>query len=115
MNATTRIDSMGQVVGVIGVGQDITTIKHEQRLRTNVAKDLRNLIDTANAPIFGTDSAGLVNEWNNKAAEITGFPVEEVMGKNLVEVYITSDYKQAVSKVLEDALQGVQTSNFEFP
>ena len=36
------------------------------------------LIDNANAPIFGINKDGLVNEWNKKAAEITGFPKEEV-------------------------------------
>ena len=38
-----------------------------------------------------------------------------MLGKNLVEEFITSDYKQAVSAVLENALKGVETSNFEFP
>jgi PAS domain-containing protein len=31
---------------------------------------LRQLIDTANAPLFGIDVDGNVNEWNNKTAEI---------------------------------------------
>ncbi len=43
-----------------------------------VANDLTQLIDTANAPIFGIDTDGLVNEWNRKAAQITGFSKEEV-------------------------------------
>ncbi len=38
------------------------------------------------APIFGIDSQGRVNEWNNKAADITGFSREEVMGQDLVQV-----------------------------
>ena len=37
LNATTRIDSRGQVVGVIGVGQDITKIKQEEKKRSYVA------------------------------------------------------------------------------
>tara|TARA_B110000046_G_C12915214_1_gene364638 strand:+ start:448 stop:618 length:171 start_codon:yes stop_codon:yes gene_type:complete len=43
-----------------------------------VAADLKVLIETANAPIFGIDDQGLVNEWNRKAMEITGYPKEEV-------------------------------------
>ena len=35
----------------------------------------------ANAPIFGIDADGLVNEWNRKAAEITGFAKEEVRNR----------------------------------
>eukprot|EP00959_Pyramimonas_sp_CCMP1952_P446415 9346696-Pyramimonas_sp.AAC.1 len=73
------------------------------------------LIDTANAPIFGIDKKGLVNEWNNKAAEITRFAKEEVLGHNLVEEFIHSDYKDIVKLVLENALKGEETANFEFP
>jgi PAS domain-containing protein len=37
-----------------------------------MANELRQLVDTANAPIFGIDVNGCVNEWNEKTAEITG-------------------------------------------
>ncbi|MGK0137611.1 MAG: putative methionine-R-sulfoxide reductase with GAF domain, partial [Algoriphagus sp.] len=37
----------------------------KNRIETeSVAKELRQFIETANAPIFGIDSKGLVNEWN---------------------------------------------------
>ena len=80
-----------------------------------MAKDLRALIDTANAPIFGIDKNGNVNEWNNKAAEITKFSQDEVKGKNLVDEFITVEYKTAVKAVLDNALKGQETANFEFP
>ena len=37
-----------------------------------VAAEMKMLIETANAPIIGTDASGRVNEWNRKAVEITG-------------------------------------------
>jgi PAS domain S-box-containing protein len=48
-----------------------------------MANELRQLVDTANAPIFGIDIEGKVNEWNNKTVEITGFSKDEAMGKDL--------------------------------
>ena len=86
LNATTRRDVSGNVVGMIGVGQDITERKQVEVEKTRVAQELQTFIDTANAPIFGIDANGLVNEWNNKSAAITGFSREEVLGKNLVQV-----------------------------
>jgi PAS domain-containing protein len=86
LNATTRRDVSGNVVGVIGVGQDITERKQVEMEKTRVAKELQTFIDTANAPIFGIDANGLVNEWNNKSEAITGFCRKEVLGKNLVQV-----------------------------
>jgi len=77
--------------------------------------DLTALIDTANAPIFGIDANGLVNEWNQKAASITGFAKVDVMGQPLVDRFITEDFKPSVREVLDKALQGEQTANYEFP
>ena len=70
LNATTRIDTDGEIVGVVGVGQDITEIKQSQAEMSQIAADLKMLIETANAPIFGIDASGLVNEWNRKAMEV---------------------------------------------
>ena len=86
LNATTRRDVSGNVVGVIGVGQDITERKQVEVEKTRVAQELQTFIDTANAPIFGIDASGLVNEWNNKAEHISGFSRWHILKKKLVQV-----------------------------
>ncbi|MDG1945141.1 MAG: PAS domain-containing protein, partial [Halioglobus sp.] len=67
----------------------------------SIAKELTQLIDTANAPIFGINTQGNVNEWNQRAENITGFTKAEVMGKDLVANFINDDYKVAVGEVLK--------------
>ena len=37
----------------------------------------------------------MIIEWNNQWVEITGFSREEVMGKSLVDEYITEDFREA--------------------
>ena len=115
LNATTRRDVDGEITGVIGVGQDITEAKSAQAESISVAEELTQLVDTANAPIFGIDSDGLVNEWNQTAARITGYQKSEVLGKDLVAEFITDEYKAPVKQVLDDALHGDETANYEFP
>ena len=115
LSVGTRRDKEGNIVGVMAVGQDITERKKAEGELERVAQDLRALIDTANAPIFGIDKDGKVNEWNNMAAEITKYAQTEVMGRNLVDDFITSEYKVEVKAVLDAALQGKETANFEFP
>jgi PAS domain S-box-containing protein len=106
---------MPQVIGVLGVGQDITERKMVEIEKATVAQELQTFIDTANAPIFGIDQNGMVNEWNNKSVEITGYSKVEVMGQNLVNVYISEDFRESVKRVLDNALQGQEAANFEFP
>ena len=82
---------------------------------TRVASELTQLIDTANAPIFGIDTQGLVNEWNQEAVSLSGYSKDEVMGHDLVQEFITDEYKDSVKQVLDDALRGIETGNYEFP
>ena len=78
-------------------------------------QEYARLIDTANAPIFGVDVNGLVNVWNKNASDVTGFTSEDVMGRHLVNEFITDDYKDSVQGVFTKALNGEETANFEFP
>jgi PAS domain S-box-containing protein len=86
-----------------------------KREKAAIAKELRQFIDTANAPIFGIDRHGLVNEWNETSEKITGFKKVNVLGRDLLETYIIEDYREAVKQVFADALKGKETTNFEFP
>ena len=103
---TSRVDTSAQ---------DLTELDQYRAETERVAQDLTQLIDTANAPIFGIDADGLVNEWNQTAARITGYSKDEVMGQDLVENFITDEYKASVGDVLRSALAGEETANYEFP
>jgi PAS domain S-box-containing protein len=78
-----------------------------------IANELRALVDTANAPIFGIDAKGNVNEWNNKTIEITGFSRKEAIGMPLVKTFIVESLKSSVHEVMDNALNGKETSNYE--
>ena len=45
---------------------------------------------------------------------LVGYFREEVMGKNLVQDFISMEYSAAVQSVLDMALEGMETTNFEF-
>lgn len=113
VNATTRRDAENNVVGVVGVAQDITEAVQRDRAVAGMALELRQLIDTANAPIFGIDIDGNVNEWNRRTQEITGFSKEETFDEPLVERFIAPHMRERVQDVLDAALQGNETSNYE--
>ena len=98
-----------------GVVRDVTDVKQAQAEALRTADELTLFVDTANAPIFGIDSGGLVNEWNQASEKITGFTKVEVLGKDLVSEFITDEYKAPVKQVLDNALHGNETANYEFP
>ena len=77
-----------------------------------MAADLKMLIETANAPIFGIDGDGKVNEWNRKAREITGYPKEEVVGRSLVQDFITAEFQASVKEVLDNVVNDLTAAHF---
>jgi PAS domain S-box-containing protein len=58
---------------------------------------------------------GKVTIWNKNAQKLVGYPSAEVMGQNLVERFITLDHRARVQSVIDQALEGKETANFEFP
>jgi PAS domain S-box-containing protein len=96
-----------------GVAQDVTETKKNEIAVSAMANELRQLVDTANAPIFGIDVYGRVNEWNNKTIEITGFSRDEAWNKPLVADFIEPAFKDSVQQVMDNALRGQETSNYE--
>ena len=48
-----------------------------------------------------------------KTVEITGYSREDAIGKPLVEEFIVPKLRQSVQFVLDNALKGVETSNYE--
>jgi PAS domain S-box-containing protein len=113
VNATTRRDAENNVVGVVGVAQDVTEAVQRDRAVAGMALELRQLIDTANAPIFGIDIDGNVNEWNRRTSEITGYSKEEAFDEPLVETFIAPSMQEKVQEILDSALEGNETSNYE--
>ncbi|KAF8391129.1 hypothetical protein HHK36_023430 [Tetracentron sinense] len=79
----------------------------------SVACEMVRLIETATAPIFAVDSAGLINGWNAKAAELTGLQVSEAMGKSLVNDIVHEDSREGVENHLSRALQGEEDKNVD--
>jgi len=115
LNTSPWLGEDDSIVGMLGVGQDITSMKAAEKNHRCRITENKNLIDGANAPIFGVDANGMVTEWNQMAERLSGYAKDEVLGKHLVDTYITPEYQQCVRTVFEDALMGTEVANFEFP
>jgi hypothetical protein len=62
-NATSPRDVEYNIAGGVGVAQDVTeAAKHDRAVASMAARELRQLDNTANAPIFGIHVLGDVNE-----------------------------------------------------
>ena len=49
------------------------------------------------------------------STEITEYTKNDTIGAHLVTEFITPEYRKSVQQVLDRALEGQETANFEFP
>jgi PAS domain S-box-containing protein len=114
-NVSSILGDNASPIATIAQGYDITELNKIRLEQESIALDMTLLVDTANAPIFGIDAHGRINEWNKQSEQITGYTKAEVLGQELVANFITDDYKAPVGEVLNKALEGEETANYEFP
>ncbi|XWS12423.1 hypothetical protein CRYUN_Cryun37aG0088000 [Craigia yunnanensis] len=92
--------------------QNDTEIQGMNELNS-VAYEMARLIETATAPIFGVDTAGLINGWNAKIAKLTGLQADDAMGKSLVNEVVHENSRKVIENLLRRALQGEEDKNVE--
>jgi transcriptional regulator with PAS, ATPase and Fis domain len=88
--------------------------ENEKNDRAEMRSELRQLVDTAHAPNFGSEVNDKVTEWNNKTADIERFSKEETFDKPLVSTLIMKKFCKAVQEVKGNALKREEKSNYEF-
>lgn len=115
ININPVFDQRGKLAKFIAVGTDITILKKYERKITTIAKELSDLIENANAVIFGIDAGGGVNEWNTLAVSVTGYSKEDAFGRNLHELLISEDEGEDTELMIRSVLQGHPVSHYEFP
>ena len=115
MSISPVFDDEHHVKHFIAIETDITQQKEFERNITSIARELSGLIENANAPIFGTDRNGYINEWNTVTADLTGYSKNEVLGKRLLDTFIKESHRQSIMVILDNVFNDQPASNLEIP
>jgi PAS domain S-box-containing protein len=114
ININPVFNSEGEVVKFIAVETDITRQKVYEASIVAIARELTELIEHANVPIFGIDKNGYINEWNKTSEKVTGFAKNEVLGKKWSD-FVDSKIHKRAKRIIDTAFQGRLPGNVELP
>ncbi len=108
-------DSTGDLLQL--VESTNTSLRDATQLATRLEvrnAELKQLIDSANAPILIIDSAGKVADWNKTTERLTGFRINEVIGKQFIDTFVVTESQDDVRRLLLDTFAGRSGGNMEF-
>lgn len=93
--------------------RDITPQKIFERKLSTQAKETSNLIEKANAMIFGVDTRGYITDWNEHCSKVTGYSKNEVYTQKFSELLLAPNEKASFEEVLQRLLGLQWIKNYE--
>jgi PAS domain S-box-containing protein len=105
----------GSLKNFISIQTDITELKEFENSITSIARELSNLIENANVPIFGINNYGKINEWNGVAASLMEYSKFEALGKKWTSILQAPDSNETFQHIITDVVAGGTAANIEFP
>ncbi len=105
-------DEAGNVLGLIGIGNDITERKQAEEKIRESQELFRSLFEYANDAIFLISPEGVHIEANQKAVEMLGFERDELIGMTVKDIVAPHEYSAATSR-MADLLGGKSMPLYE--
>jgi PAS domain S-box-containing protein len=102
---TVLRDETGAIVGIIGSGQDITEQRRAQEAVRESERSFRALADNASDGILIGTGEGIHVYANQRAAEITGYEVDELVGMGIRDL-VHPDEASMVVEIYSRRLEG---------
>lgn len=98
-------DTGGNVIGLFGVGRDITELKQAQDA-LKAEKDFADkIIETAQAIILVLNQYGGIVRFNSYTESLLGDSLVAVKGKNWIKRYVPEDEQKHIETLLDDSLK----------
>jgi len=80
-------------------------VKQSDTLRGLVGKSDANLSREAKLVIISFNKNGYINDFNPFAEELLGYKKDEVLGRNFVELFVPSSYKEKTLKQIQESFK----------
>lgn len=99
-------NAAGEVIGVVGVGRDITQLKQMEEIQARMAA----IVASSNDAIIGKTLTGIVTSWNAGATRIYGYSPKEAIGQSIAEL-IAPHRPEEIEQILEKIQRGEHVEN----
>jgi PAS domain S-box-containing protein len=106
-------NSNGEIIGTLGVINDITDFKLAQRLAKESEDRYRSVVEQVNEVIFQTDTNGKLIFVNSYWTQSTGYKIYESIGKQIIDFIYFEDKKKTSDKIISIIFQKKESARTE--
>ena len=86
LNLTPRFDEHGQVIGILGLGQDVTERKRMEEMLLHAAQEWRTTFDAISDVVCLIDSERKIIRCNKSMTDLVGKPFADIIGQSCCEL-----------------------------
>jgi len=105
-NVRPRVDADGEIIGVVGVGYDMTEMTTKTQESQKKAADLIDVFDSFPVPVVVLDTWGRVYMWNHIMTELSGTSAEAAVGRYFVQDLLPDKDRPKAACAILSALGG---------
>jgi two-component system sensor histidine kinase/response regulator len=102
----------GKAQGVVCVAKDISRRKHAEAALRASEESYRDLFDNAQDAIYVHDLKGIYISANRAAEKLSGYPIAEIVGKNIIE-FMAPEHVEQIRANITKKLAGVPLTTYE--
>ena len=93
LSVTPLFDEAGELVNHVGIQQDVTTVRESQRKLLAERERFELLLETTDEYAFLTvDNEGLIQTWNDSAANLFGYDETAALGMPIQDLHTTTEH-----------------------
>jgi two-component system, cell cycle sensor histidine kinase and response regulator CckA len=107
-------DNNGEIIGMVGVANDITEQKRVEEELRETRDYLENLLSFANAPIMVWDNNNKITRFNLAFERLTGYSMYDVIGKH-PEMLFPVEMREDLSALISRTSDGENLISAEMP
>jgi PAS domain S-box-containing protein len=100
ISGTPYKNSRGDIIGTLGTLNDITEFKLAQKLVKESEDRYRSVVEQVNEVIYQTDSGGKLIFVNNYWTQLTGYKINESIGRPIIDFIYAEDQKKISKEII---------------
>ncbi len=112
LHLSPRLDPHGNVVGILGIGEDITKRQQTEDALRESREKYRIVLEASQDPIVVYDTDDQVQYFNPAFTRVFGWSLEERLGKRMDD-FVPGDTLADTRDMIAKVMRGETVSNFE--